>query len=79
MFDSLLEDLDLDEPFEEMCSPLVEDVIHPEEIVRKASAQCLAKSLECNENYVVPTLELLLENYDKKLEVCHQYVVICQS
>lgn len=59
----------LEEPFEEMCSPLVEDVIHPEEIVRKAAAPCLARTLECHTEYIVPTLELLLENYDKQLEV----------
>ena len=68
--DSLLEDLDLEEPYEEMCSPLVEDVIHPEEIVRKAASPCLAKAVGEHPTYVVPTVELLLDNYDKKLEVC---------
>ena len=63
------EGLDIEEPFEDMCTPLVNDVIHPEEIVRKAAAQCLAKTLECHTEYIDATIDMLLQKYDDKLEV----------
>ncbi|KAH3887183.1 hypothetical protein DPMN_011199 [Dreissena polymorpha] len=52
-----------------MCSQLVEDVTHPEEIVRRAAAECLAKSLTCHRGHIVPTLQLLLARYEEKLVV----------
>lgn len=67
--DSLRETLGLDEPFEEMCCPLVDDIIHPEEIVRSAAAETLAKTLQCHRSYITATIEQLLASYEKKLEM----------
>ncbi|WAR01242.1 GCN1-like protein [Mya arenaria] len=66
---SLREDLGLDEPYDEMCSPLVDDITHPEEIIRRAAAECLAKALTCHKENIDATIQLLLMNYEKKLEM----------
>lgn len=73
---SLREDLDLDEPYEEMCSPLVDDVIHPEDTIRRAAAECLAKALTCHPEYIDAIIEQLMQNYKKKLEVT-KTVYVC--
>ncbi|KAL4223498.1 eIF-2-alpha kinase activator GCN1 [Mactra antiquata] len=61
--------LGIEEPYEDTCVHLVDDVIHPEGIIRKAAAECLAKTLQYHSDYIESTIDLLLQNYDKKLEM----------
>ncbi|KAH3713748.1 hypothetical protein DPMN_073550 [Dreissena polymorpha] len=60
-----------------MCVKLVDDVTHPEEIVRRAAAKCLADCLQCHGKQIGTTIELLLVRYEEKLEVglsnCKKY------
>ncbi|KAH3713795.1 hypothetical protein DPMN_073597 [Dreissena polymorpha] len=75
--ESLREDLFLEEPYEDMCLKLVDDVTHPEEIVCRAAAKCLADCLQCHGKHIVTTIQLLLVRYEEKLEVglssCRRY------
>lgn len=66
---SLLVSLDLEEPYEDMCSPLVEDVIHDEEIIRQAAAEALAATLNHHREYVTPIIDQLLQKYEEKYQV----------
>ena len=66
---SLLTSLDLEEPYEDMCSPLVDDVIDNEEIIRKASADTLATALKHHQEYITTIIDLLLQKYEEKSEV----------
>ena len=61
--------LDLEEPYEDMCSPLVDDVIDDEEIVRKAAAETLAIALNHHQEYITPVIDQLLQKYEEKSEV----------
>ncbi|KAL3857310.1 hypothetical protein ACJMK2_011991 [Sinanodonta woodiana] len=63
---SLLKSLNLEEPCEELCSPLADDVVHPVEVVRKAAADGLAEALKFNDEFVMPTISQLLAKYDEK-------------
>ena len=66
---SLLTSLDLEEPYEDMCSPLVDDVIDNEEIIRKAAAETLATALKHHQEYITTIIDLLLQKYEEKSEV----------
>lgn len=52
-----------------MCSPLVEDVIHDEEIIRQAAAEALAATLNHHREYVTPIIDQLLQKYEEKYQV----------
>jgi hypothetical protein len=65
----LREDLLLEEPYEEMCDPLIQDVVHSEEVIRKAAADTLAKTLTHNPGFLPATLAQLLDKYQEKLYV----------
>ena len=52
-----------------MCSPLVEDVIHDEEIVSKAAAETLAETLKHHGEYIAAIIDQLLQKYEEKSEV----------
>ena len=52
-----------------MCSPLVDDVIDNEEIIRKAAAETLATALKHHQEYITTIIDLLLQKYEEKSEV----------
>lgn len=52
-----------------MCTPLTDDIVHPEETIQKAAAKALHKTLECHQEYVTPTIEQLKIKYEEKLFV----------
>ncbi|XP_050410272.2 eIF-2-alpha kinase activator GCN1 [Patella vulgata] len=59
--------LKLNEPAEEICSSLVEDIIHTEEVIRIAAANTMAQVLECHPSHVSSILYQLLDLYEQKL------------
>lgn len=63
----LEEKLGLTSPPVELCTDLIEDVIHHEENVRKAASSALAKVLVCHRNQVESVLYELLNKYEEKL------------
>ncbi|XP_069136043.1 stalled ribosome sensor GCN1-like [Argopecten irradians] len=65
--EKLLEDLMLEEPYEDMAGPLIDDVISSEEVVRLAASKALEKTLECHNDYVTATIEQLKGKYEEKL------------
>ena len=70
---SLLTSLDLEEPYEDMCSPLVDDVIDSEEIIRKAAAETLATALKHHQEYITTIIDLLLQKNEEKSEVKNKF------
>ena len=54
---------------EELCMELVKDSIHPEEVMRVATAEALSAALELHKSYSPAVLYQLLELYDVKLYV----------
>ena len=59
----------LEEPYEDMCTPLTEDVVFPEETIQRAAAKALHKTLSCNPNFVTAVMSELKEKYQDKLYV----------
>ena len=57
-----------------MCNPLVDDIIHDEEIVRQAAAEALAATLDQHHEYITPTIDQLMQKYEEKSEV--KYFII---
>lgn len=66
---SLREKLQLEEPYEDLCLPLIDDVIHPEKTVRKAAAKALEKTISCHPEFITTTIQQLKEKYEEKLFV----------
>ncbi|KAK3760896.1 hypothetical protein RRG08_042111 [Elysia crispata] len=64
---SLREELNLEQPCEELCSVIVQDATHDEEVVRIGASLALAQVLEVHQSYVSATLQTLLELYEEKL------------
>ncbi|XP_067680434.1 stalled ribosome sensor GCN1-like [Haliotis asinina] len=65
--EKLKEDLDLEEPCEELSTALVEDVIHDEAVIRRAAAETLAQVLGVHQELIPATIQLLLQKYEDKL------------
>ncbi|XP_060079689.1 stalled ribosome sensor GCN1-like [Ylistrum balloti] len=65
--EKILQELMLDEPYEDMAGPLIDDVISSEEVVRLAASKALEKTLECHSDYVTATIEQLKTKYEDKL------------
>nr|XP_022338883.1 eIF-2-alpha kinase activator GCN1-like [Crassostrea virginica] len=65
--ENLREQLQLEEPYEDLCLPLIDDVIHPEMIVRKAAAKALEKTISCHPEFITSTIQQLKEKYEEKL------------
>lgn len=66
---SLREKLKLKEPYEDLCLPLIDDVIHPEKTVRKAAAKALERTISCHPEFITTTIQQLKEKYEEKLFV----------
>ena len=49
--------------------PLIEDVAHPEDIVRRSAAKALEKTLSCNADSLPAALQELISRYEDKLYV----------
>ncbi len=56
----------------ELCTRLVVDTTHNEEVIREASALALASALAENPDYVPAVLQQLMEVYEDKLYVRRQ-------
>ncbi|XP_071180493.1 stalled ribosome sensor GCN1-like [Mytilus edulis] len=63
----LREKLNLEEPYEDMCTPLASDVVYPEETIQKAAAKALHKTLSHHPEYITATIAELKEKYNEKL------------
>uniref|UniRef100_A0A8W8K250 TOG domain-containing protein n=2 Tax=Magallana gigas TaxID=29159 RepID=A0A8W8K250_MAGGI len=63
----LREKLKLKEPYEDLCLPLIDDVIHPEKTVRKAAAKALERTISCHPEFITTTIQQLKEKYEEKL------------
>jgi len=66
-------ELYLEEPYEEMCNPLIEDVVSDEDVIRQAAAKALEKTLEVHKDNINITMMMLKEKYEAKLYVCNLY------
>ncbi|CAL1534334.1 unnamed protein product [Lymnaea stagnalis] len=64
---SLREELALEEPCEELCSAIVLDTIHDQEVVRHGASIALAQVLERHPSNIPVILKTLLDQYDTKL------------
>ncbi|XP_005111057.1 eIF-2-alpha kinase activator GCN1 [Aplysia californica] len=64
---NLREELGLEEPYEELCTAIVPDTTHDQEVVRTGAAMALSQVLEKHQTYVPATLHTLLELYQEKL------------
>lgn len=71
-FCRLREKLNLEEPYEDMCTPLATDVVYPEETIQKAAAKALHKTLSHHPEYITATIAELKEKYNEKLYVSHK-------
>lgn len=65
----LRKDLDLEEPCEELCSAVVDDTIHDQEVVRTGAALALAQIVEKHPSHIPSILKTLLDLYEEKLYV----------
>ena len=66
---SLQEDLEIQEPPEQLHAAIIEDIDHDVDIIRKASAATLAQVLEKHQSYVSVVLAQLLDLYEQRLVV----------
>ncbi|GFR94655.1 GCN1 general control of amino-acid synthesis 1-like 1 [Elysia marginata] len=64
---SLREELNLEQPCEELCHVIVQDASHEEEVVRAGASLALAQVLEVHQSHVSATLQILLGLYEEKL------------
>ena len=54
----------------DLCTMLLEDIVHDEEVVRSSAAEALAAALKQHKDFVPGVLHKLLEIYEEKLYVC---------
>ncbi|ESO82427.1 hypothetical protein LOTGIDRAFT_223326 [Lottia gigantea] len=59
--------LGYEEPIEELCNDIVEDIIHSEEVIRISAASTMAQVLQYHPDMVSPILYQLLDLYQQKL------------
>ena len=59
--------LELDE---ELCSLMIEDVIHHEAVVRESTAEALAACVATHSDHIEAVLQQLIAVYQEKLFVC---------
>ena len=52
-----------------LCTALVDDIIHPEGVVRESAAKALSATLQQHPDFVSAILQQLLELYEEKLYV----------
>ena len=69
---SLREELNLEEPCQELCGVIVQDATHNEEVVRVGASFALAQVVEVHPSYISATLLTLLDLYEEKLYVCQK-------
>lgn len=65
----LREKLTLEEPYEDMCTPLADDVVFPEETIQKSAAKALHKTLSHHPDYITATIAELKDKYQETLYV----------
>ena len=65
----LREKLALEEPYEDMCTLLADDVVFPEETIQKSAAKALHKTLSHHPDYITATIAELKDKYQEKLYV----------
>lgn len=68
---SLRKNLDLEEPHEELCTAIVVDTTHAQEVVRSGAALALAQVLEKHPSHIPAILQTLLDLYEEKLYVSY--------
>ena len=66
---SLQEDLDIQEPHEQLHAAIIKDIDHDVDIIRKAAAATLAQVLQGHQSYVPAVLAQLLDLYELRLVV----------
>ena len=66
---SLQEELDIQEPHEQLHAAIIEDIDHDVDIIRKAAAATLAQVLQGHQSYVPAVLAQLLDLYELRLVV----------
>ena len=66
---SLQEDLEIQEPHEQLHAAIIEDIDHDVDIIRKAAAATLAQVLQGHQSYVPAVLAQLLDLYELRLVV----------
>lgn len=66
---SLREQLGIEEPYEELCTAIVQDSTDHNEAVRSGAALALAQVLQVHDSYIPATLQTLMDLYQDKLYV----------
>ena len=66
---SIREELDLEDPLDDLPGAIVDDILHDVEVVRKAASETISQVLEVHSEFVPGILQQLLVKYEEKLYV----------